>query len=75
MTTQRSWTHGFLVLAILGGLLSSPTPGLAQRAGFIIGIGVGPGFASLPGSPERSSKVGVATDFKIGYAPSESWAI
>ena len=75
MTTHRRRIHALLALLIMGGLLSTPHPGTAQRSGFIIGIGAGPSYVSLPGPPDRSTKVMVGTDFKIGYAPSEDWAI
>jgi hypothetical protein len=46
----------------------------AQRSGFIIGLGIGPGvtssasgpLSSTGGSRERETKMGFATDFKIG---------
>lgn len=50
----------------------------AQRSGFIIGFGIGPGFTSFregsfeTGEEERVSKLGLATDFKIGAQVSES---
>jgi len=60
-----------------------------QRKGFLLGFGIGPGFTSFTqkvtvdyfgGGTEsvesdRENKVGVMTDFKIGYAPDNSWAI
>ncbi len=75
MDARRSRIYVFLLLAVVGSLLLTPLPGAAQRSGFIIGVGAGPGYVSFPGSPSRTGKVTVATDFKIGYAPSEAWAI
>ena len=47
---------------LVGGLLLFASPAEAQRSGFIIGIGIGPGVAqTTPGS-----KVGAALDFHIG---------
>ena len=38
----------------------------AQRRGFIIGLGVGPGLNTLTDGGGSETDVGVATDFKIG---------
>jgi hypothetical protein len=59
-----------------------------QRKGFLLGIGIGPGFTSftqkvavsfgeinMSAESDRESKAGVMTDFKIGYAPENTWAI
>jgi len=59
-----------------------------QRQGFILGFGLGPGFTSyteeftlefmgLKSSVERDrqNKLGVMSDFKIGYAPNNSLEI
>jgi hypothetical protein len=59
-----------------------------QRKGFILGIGAGPGYTSYTQEvavdyltyhesveSDRENKVGVITDFKIGYAWDNSWAI
>lgn len=76
MFPRRNQVPLFLALAAaLAGLFTTPTPGAAQRGGFIIGIGAGPGRVSFPGFPTGTGKLAVATDFKIGYAPSERWAI
>jgi hypothetical protein len=55
-----------------------------QRKGFLLGFGTGPGVTSFTQkvrvgvfseeSP-REDKLAVMTDFKIGYAPDNSWAI
>lgn len=42
-----------------------------ERKGFQLGIGLGPGYYKEPGF----NKVGVGTDFKIGYAPSNKLSI
>jgi hypothetical protein len=59
-----------------------------QRKGFLLGIGLGSGYTSFTQEvdmhyweyhesveSDRENKVGFATDFKIGYAPDNSWAI
>ena len=44
-----------------------------ERKGFIIGLGVGTGFTSI--SDWEEYKFGFQTDFKIGFAPSNSLTI
>ena len=56
--TQRQWILGLLVLV---GLLVAAPPAQAQREGFIIGIGVGPGAFQESGDFGSSS-----TDFGLG---------
>ena len=51
---------------------STASHAAAQREGFIIGFGVGPGFTSGDVDPNFGSKVGFATDFKIGGMLGES---
>jgi hypothetical protein len=55
-----------------------------QRKGFLLGFGIGPGLTSFTqevttylGTLEspREDKMAVMTDFKIGYAPQNSWGI
>lgn len=61
-----------------------------NREGFILGIGIGPGYTSyretitsehlvfpneFVSERNRQNKLGIATDFKIGYAPSNFLAI
>ncbi len=46
--------------------VSTSSHAAAQREGFIVGFGVGPGFTSGGVDPNFGSKVGFATDFKIG---------
>ena len=76
MTTRRlQQTHGarwLLAAAIL--MLAVPDAASAQveRKGFILNLGLGAARVSTssqfgPGTPE----IGVGTDFKIGYAPSD----
>ena len=55
-----------LVGLVLFLLASTASRAVAQREGFIIGFGVGPGFTSGDVDPHFGSKVGFATDFKIG---------
>ncbi|MGB7062071.1 MAG: hypothetical protein WBF13_06920 [Candidatus Zixiibacteriota bacterium] len=75
---------------VLFGLVSNAQAWDQQRKGFLLGFGIGPGLTSYtqtlavwdpPGGgtwsfeSDRENSVGVATDFKIGYAPDNSWAI
>jgi hypothetical protein len=75
---------------VLFGLVGNAQAWDQQRKGFLLGFGVGPGFTSytqtvavsggLSGGTisfesDRENTAGVATDFKIGYAPDNSWAI
>jgi hypothetical protein len=75
---------------VLFGLVGNAQAWDQQRKGFLLGFGVGPGFTSYTqtvavsgGSSggtvsfesDRENSVGVMTDFKIGYAPDNSWAI
>ncbi len=57
----------FLGLALCLSV-STATDVAAQREGFIIGFGVGPGFTT----GDVDSKIGVATDLKIGAMLGES---
>jgi len=50
--------------------VSTASDVVAQRSGFIIGFGVGPGVAV--GDPTVDNAVGLATDFKIGAMLGES---
>ncbi len=63
--TKRPW---LLALMFLGGSLVFAPPAEAQRSGFIIGFGLGPGLASYTASSstDRQNERGVATDFHIG---------
>ena len=57
------------VSTLLGVTLAFATPAAAQRSGFIIGFGLGPGYYSV--SPEGGSsdgKAGLGADFHIGGA-------
>jgi opacity protein-like surface antigen len=51
---------------------STASHAAAQREKFIIGFGIGPGFTSGDVDPNFGSKVGFATDFKIGAMLGES---
>ena len=76
--TKRPW---LLALMFLGGSLFFAPPAEAQRSGFIIGFGLGPGLASYTGSsPEpfssdRENHWGVATDFHIGGVIGDSFEL
>ena len=61
--TQRQLLLGLLVL---GGSIVFARPAEAQRSGFIIGVGLGPGLASFSSVPEREYRTGLAFDFHIG---------
>ena len=55
----------------LGVCLAFAPPAQAQRSGFIIGFGLGPGLVSYTissssSSSDRQTELGVATDFHIG---------
>lgn len=77
---------GFILLCVAGNAHAWDS----QRQGFLLGFGVGPGLTSFTQTvavsdpfsggtisfeSDRENKAGVATDFKIGYAPNNSWAI
>ena len=55
-----------LALMFLGGSIAFARPAQAQRSGFIIGGGLGPGLVSYSSDPDRESEIGVAFDFHIG---------
>lgn len=71
-----------IVVMVLSIVLVSASGTFAfdkQRKGFVLGMGLGPGFSSYTKVTDSSgtqiysdkqSKVGVFTDFKLGYAPS-----
>jgi hypothetical protein len=55
-----------------------------QRKGFLLGFGIGPGLTSftqkvavgwISVESSREDKTAVMTDFKIGFAPENTWAI
>ncbi len=72
-----------LALMFLGGSIAFARPAEAQRSGFIIGFGLGPGtgfglepdLASYPWVPDRESKIGVAIDFHIGGVIGDSFEL
>jgi len=66
MTTRRRRIYVFLALAFVGGLLSTPAQGAAQRSGFIVGFGLGPGYNRQSYSGSSGSQTGVAMDFHLG---------
>ena len=69
-----------LALMFLGVPLAFAPPAEAQRSGFIIGLGLGPGLASYTASSgsvslDRENKLGVATDFHIGGVIGDSFEL
>ena len=70
--TQRQLLLG---LMFLGGSLAFARPAEAQRSGFIIGFGLGPGLTSFSSVPDRESKIGVAFDFHIGGVIGDSFEL
>ncbi len=64
-----------LALMFLGASLAFAPPAEAQRSGFIIGFGLGPGLASYSSVPDRESKIGVAFDFHIGGVIGDSFEL
>ena len=46
-----------------------------RRSGFIIGVGIGPGFTSYSAAPDRQSKAGLAVDFHIGGVIGDSFEL
>jgi hypothetical protein len=70
--TKRPW---LLALMFLGGSLFFAPPVEAQRSGFIIGVGFGPGLVSYTSDPDRESKLGIAFDFHIGGVIGDSFEL
>ena len=66
-----------LVLIFFGVCLAFAPPAQAQRSGFLIGFGLGPGFTSYsaPAALDRVSKAGVAFDFHIGGVVGDSFEL
>lgn len=62
---QRQWRF---VLMCFGVSLAFAPPAHAQRSGFIVGFGLGPGYysASQAGASQNQSKAGVGLDFHLG---------
>jgi len=85
----RNSVYHKLVLAALIGvfIICFAAPGFAfdkQRKGFILGFGLGPGYASYTETKDSSgtevrsfdeSKISFFSDFKIGYAPNNQWMV
>jgi hypothetical protein len=59
----------------LGGSLAFAPPAQAQRSGFIIGVGLGPGLVSHTSVPDRESKYGLAIDFHMGGVIGDSFEL
>ena len=53
--TQRQWRFA---LMFLGVSLAYAPPAQAQRSGFIMGFGLGPGWSSYTSTPDRDNKFG-----------------
>jgi len=70
--TQRQLLLG---LMFLGGSLAFAPPAEAQRSGFIIGFGLGPGLTSFSSAPDRESRIGWAMDFHIGGVIGDSFEL
>ncbi len=70
--TKRPW---LLALMFLGGSLFFAPPAEAQRSGFIIGVGLGPGLTSFSSAPNRESRIGWAIDFHIGGVIGDSFEL
>ena len=70
--TQRQLLLG---LMFLGGSLAFAPPAQAQRSGFIIGVGLGPGLVSHTSVPDRESKYGLAIDFHMGGVIGDSFEL
>lgn len=82
---KKLWILSFIILMIFQNLCQDDL--FAQngmRKGFILGIGVGPGFIKYRGEyenfglisiGEEKSRLTVMSDFKIGYAPNDNLAI
>ena len=66
-----------LILMFLGVCFAFAPPAQAQRSGFIIGVGLGPGYSSYsaPGALDRVSKAGLAIDFHIGGVIGDSFEL
>ena len=62
-------------LMFLGVSLAYAPPAQAQRSGFIIGFGLGPGLVSYSSLPDRESKIGMALDFHIGGVIGDSFEL
>ncbi len=75
---KRPWLLG---LMFLSGFLAFAPPAQAQRSGFIIGFGVGPGLVSYTGSSpgpfssDRETEIGLATDFHVGGVIGDSFEL
>lgn len=69
---QRQWRLGLMLLGLC--LVSAP-PVEAQRSGFIIGLGLGPGAVSYSSVSDRESQFGLAIDFHIGGVIGDSFEL
>ena len=75
---KRPWLLGLMFLGVSHAFAQ---PAEAQRSGFIIGFGLGPGLASytrtLTGQPssDRATEFGLGTDFHIGGVLGDSFEL
>ena len=72
--------HVTIWTAMLILVMGVAAPAEAQRSGFIIGFGLGPGVASYTGSSrsfpsDRETEIGLATDFHIGGVIGDSFEL
>lgn len=77
---SRIWVVIILILGFVCVSASSSYALDGKRKGFIIGIGAGAGLTSFKEKwgafeSDRESKMAIMTDFKLGYAPSNQFAI
>ncbi len=70
--TQRQLLLG---LIFLGGAVAFAAPAEAQRSGFIVGFGLGPGWASYGTIQDREPISGIAFDFHIGGVIGDSFEL
>lgn len=78
-----------MVILLLQTFSSTAFSWDAQRKGFILGFGAGPGVTSfqqdiavwdselgwIPAKVDRQSKATIMTDFRIGYSPDNNWEV
>lgn len=77
---SRIWVVITLILGFIGVTATNSYALDGKRKGFIIGAGAGTGLTSFKEKisvfeSDRESKMALMTDFKLGYAPSNQFAI
>ncbi|MCX6601474.1 MAG: hypothetical protein NT025_07915 [bacterium] len=75
-----TWLPPVIVACMVIGLTTHAKAWDGERKGFVLGIGLGPGYTTFKqkfGSYERDreNKGALVTDFKIGYAPTNQLAL